>query len=108
MMKLPATIDGFVQAQNEQDSTCFSHYFTPQATVSDEGQVYSGRAEIKNWIQQATEKYHMQANPIAYQQAGTSAILTVEVTGTFPGSPAVMQYHLELEDSLISSLRCTG
>jgi uncharacterized protein (TIGR02246 family) len=107
-MNLPATIAGFVQAQNEQDSARFAHYFTPQATVSDEGQVYAGRAEIENWIQQATKKYHMQATPIEYQQSSASAILTVTVTGIFPGSPAVMQYHLELEDSLISSLRFTG
>lgn len=108
MMKLPATIEGFVQAQNEQDSTRFTHYFTATATVSDEGQTYSGRDEIREWIQQATEKYHMQAKPIDYQQSGASATLTVEVTGTFPGSPAVMQYHLELDDALISSLRFTG
>lgn len=108
MMNLPATIEGFVQAQNEQDSARFSHYFTANAIVSDEGHTYSGRDEIREWIQQATKKYHMQAKPIDYQQSGASAILSVEVTGTFPGSPAVMQYHLELEDSLISSLRFTG
>ena len=108
MTNLPASIEGFLQAQNEQGSTSYSHYFTANATVSDEGHTYSGQAEIKEWIQQATEKYHMQAKPIEYQQSGASAILTVEVTGTFPGSPAVMQYHLELDDSLISSLRFTG
>jgi ketosteroid isomerase-like protein len=107
-MTLPAPIAGFVQAQNEQDSARFAHYFTANAIVSDEGHTYSGRAEIKEWIQQATAKYHMHATPIDYQQSGTSAILTAEVTGTFPGSPAVMQYHLELEDSLSSSLRFTG
>ncbi|WP_323134364.1 nuclear transport factor 2 family protein [Tellurirhabdus rosea] len=108
MMKLPSNIEGFVKAQNERDSTAFTHYFTANATVSDEGHSYSGRAEIGKWIQQATEAYQMQTKPIDYQQTGASAILTVEVTGTFPGSPAVMQYHFELEDSLISSLRFTG
>jgi hypothetical protein len=46
-MNLPATIEGFVQAQNEQDSARFSHYFTANATVSDEGHTYSGRDEIR-------------------------------------------------------------
>ncbi|MDF7815859.1 nuclear transport factor 2 family protein [Hymenobacter sp. YC55] len=107
-MQLPATIEGFVQAQNEGDSTGFAHYFTADATVSDEGHTYAGRAAIRDWIQQATDKYHMHTNPVAYQQAGASAILTAEVTGTFPGSPAVLQYHLELDEALISSLRITG
>ncbi|MCX6215635.1 MAG: nuclear transport factor 2 family protein [Spirosoma sp.] len=107
-MQLPASIEGFVQAQNKQDSTRFSQYFTANATVSDERHTYSGRAEIEKWIQQATETYQMQAKPIDYQQSGASTILTLEVTGTFPGSPVVMHYHLELDDSLIRSLRITG
>ncbi|GAB3491459.1 nuclear transport factor 2 family protein [Spirosoma knui] len=107
-MKLPAMIEGFVQAQNEQDFARFTDYFTDNATVADEGHTYSGKAEIKQWIQQATETYQMQTKPIDYQQTGSSAILTVDVTGTFPGSPAVMHYHLELDDSLIRSLRFTA
>jgi hypothetical protein len=107
-MNLPANIEEFVQAQNEQDSAKFSRYFTADATVYNEGHTYSGRDEIREWIELDTEKYQMQATPIDYQQSGASAVLTVEVTGTFPGSPAVMQYHLELDDDLISSLRFTG
>lgn len=67
MMQLPATIEGFVQAQNEQNSTRFSHYFTVNATVYDEGHTYSGRDEIREWIQQATKKYQMQTKPVDYQ-----------------------------------------
>ncbi|WP_420149055.1 nuclear transport factor 2 family protein [Spirosoma sp.] len=107
-MKLPATIEGFVQAQNEQDFPGFTDYFTDNATVSDEGHTYSGKAAIKQWIQQATEKYQMQAKPIDYQQTGLKAVLTVEVTGTFPGSPAPMQYHLDLDGTLIRSLMISG
>ncbi|WP_040006001.1 nuclear transport factor 2 family protein [Fibrisoma limi] len=107
-MTLPDNIEGLIQAQNEQDSTRFSQYFTANATVSDEGASYSGRAEIEQWIQQATEKYQMQTKPIDYQQSDTSAVLTVEVTGTFPGSPIVLHYHLGLEDTLIRSLKITG
>ena len=107
-MKLPANIEGFIKAQNEQDSTAFAEYFTEKATVSDEGSSYLGRAEIGQWIEQATEKYQMQLKPIDFNQSGSKAELAVEVTGTFPGSPAVMEYHLELEDTLISSLRITG
>ncbi len=107
-MKLPANIEGLIKAQNEQDSTAFAQYFTEKATVSDEGSSYSGRAEIGQWIERATEKYQMQLKPIAFNQTSLKAKLTVEVTGTFPASPAVMEYHLELDHTLISSLRITG
>jgi len=107
-MILPSNIEGLIKAQNESDSIAFTEYFTEKATVSDEGSSYSGRTEIKLWTQQVTEKYHMQLKPIDFNQTGTSAKLTVEVTGTFDGSPAVMQYHLELEGNSICSLRITG
>lgn len=106
-MKLPENIEGFIKAQNDLDSTAFANYFTENATVSDEGSSYSGREEIREWMQEATEKYNMQMTPIEFKQAGSKGTLTVEVTGTFPGSPAVMNYHLELEGSFISSLKIT-
>lgn len=107
-MKLPNHIDGLIKAQNHLDSSAFAAYFTEQATVSDEGSSYSGRAEIEQWIRQATEKYHMQLKPIDFTQTGQTAQLTVEVTGTFEGSPAIMQYHLELDHSFIRSLKISG
>lgn len=106
-MKLPENIARFIEAQNELDSTAFANYFTVQATVFDEGSSYSGREEIKQWIQAATEKYNMQLTPIDFTQTGSKGKLTVEVSGTFPGSPAVMNYHLELDGSSISSLKIT-
>jgi hypothetical protein len=107
-MRLPNNIEGLIQAQNDLDSTAFAAYFTEKATVSDEGSSYSGRDEIKQWIQETIEKYNTQLKPIDFDQNGSKGKLTVEVTGTFPGSPAVMQYDLELDDTLISSLKITG
>lgn len=107
-MKLPNNIEGLIQAQSNSDSATFATYFTENATVWDDGSSYSGRKEIEQWIQTAMKKYTMQLTPIDFDQTGTSAALTVEVAGSFPGSPAVMQYHLELDDTLISSLRITG
>ena len=106
-MKLPENIEGFIKAQNESDSTAFANYFTEHATVSDEGSSYSGREEIKQWIQAATERYNMQLTPIDFTQTGSKGKLTVKVSGTFPGSPVVMNYHLELDGSSIGSLKIT-
>lgn len=107
-MKLPDNIEGLIKAQNELDIAAFAAYFTNLATVSDEGSSYSGRDEIKQWIQQASEKYQMQLKALDFNQTGSTAQLTVEVSGTFPGSPIVMQYHLELNGAFIRSLRISG
>ncbi len=106
-MKLPENIEGFIKAQNELDSIAFANYFKEHATVSDEGSSYSGREEIKQWIQAATEKYNMQLTPIDFTQTGSKGKLAVAVSGTFPGSPAVMNYHLELDGFSIDSLKIT-
>ena len=106
-MKLPENIAGFIKAQNDLDSITFANYFTACATVSDEGSSYSGREEIKQWIEAATEQYNMQLTPIDFTRTGSKAKLTVEVSGTFPGSPIVMNYHFELDGSSISSLKIT-
>lgn len=107
-MKLPGNIEGLIKAQNDRNSTAFAAYFKEKATVSDEGLSYSGRDEIQRWIRQATEKYQMHLKPIDFNHDGPLAKLTVEVTGTFDGSPAMMQYHLELDGAFISSLRISG
>ncbi|ACT92132.1 nuclear transport factor 2 family protein [Dyadobacter fermentans] len=107
-MKLPENIAGLIKAQNDSDSTAFANYFTAHATVSDEGSSYSGRDQIKEWIQAAAKKYTMQVTPIDFNQNGSKAKLTVEVSGSFPGSPAVMAYHLELDGNAISGLQITG
>ncbi len=107
-MEFPENITGFIKAQNEADSTAFASYFTEHATVFDEGSSYTGREEIKQWIEEATEKYNMQTKIIDFSQTGEKGTLTVEASGTFPGSPAVMHYHLDLENALISSLKITG
>ncbi|GAB3319963.1 hypothetical protein GCM10027299_13160 [Larkinella ripae] len=62
---------------------------------------------MKPWIQQTTPKNQMRLNLKDFPQTGSKAVLTVEVTGTFPGSPAVMQHHFELTHALIRSLRIT-
>lgn len=107
-MELPENIAGFIKAQNEADSTAFASFFTEHATVFDEGSSYTGREEIKQWIEEATEKYNMQTKIIDFTQTGEKGALTVEASGTFPGSPAVMHYHLDFDNAFISSLKITG
>lgn len=46
--------------------------------------------------------------PVQYDESGSNGILTAEVSGTFPGSPIVLQFHLGLKGGLIDSLNVTG
>ncbi len=107
-MELPKLVARFIEAQNNLDSTRYLTCFTDSAIVHDEGKTHKGKAEIQKWIEDANAAYQSFMKPLSYEQAGVDAVLTAEVLGTFPGSPAVLQFHLGLKDDLIEALKVTG
>lgn len=107
-MELPKLIERFVATQNNYDSKAFANCFTDSAIVHDEGKTHTGKEEIQQWIEEANEKYRSSLKPLKYETSGLNGTLTAEVSGTFPGSPAVLQFHLMLKDDLINSLKVTG
>jgi ketosteroid isomerase-like protein len=107
-MELPKIVERFIETQNNHDSKAYVECFTDSAIVHDEGRTHNGKAEIRQWIEHANEKYQSVMKPLKYEMSGSKGLLTAEVSGTFPGSPAVLQFHLEVEDDLISSLSVTG
>jgi hypothetical protein len=107
-MELPKFIARFVETQNNRDSQAFLTCFTESATVDDEGETHTGKEEIREWIERANEKYQSVTKPLSYEESGSNGRLTAEVSGTFPGSPAVLQFHFELKENLIDHLATTG
>ncbi|PZR01993.1 MAG: hypothetical protein DI539_28040 [Flavobacterium psychrophilum] len=107
-MKLPNVLQSLVKAQNDLDSKAYVKCFTAAAVVHDEGKTHAGAAEIRQWIEQANSEYQSFMKPLNYEEIESKGILTAEVSGTFPGSPAVLQFHVVLEGDLITYLKVTG
>ncbi|GAA4924511.1 nuclear transport factor 2 family protein [Mucilaginibacter defluvii] len=107
-MELPKLIERFVATQNNFDSKAFVECFMDTAIVHDEGKTYTGKEEIRQWIEDANEKYQTVTKPLNYEEVGSEGTLTAEVSGTFTGSPIVLQFHLGLKNNLIDSFRVTG
>ena len=107
-MNLPHVISELVKAQDIYDSDAYANCFTETAVVFDEGHTYNGRSEIRQWIGEANGNYKIGMKPLEYAEKGAQSILTAEISGEFPGSPAVLKYHFELKDGLIQSLKVTG
>ncbi|PST83281.1 hypothetical protein C7T94_11875 [Pedobacter yulinensis] len=107
-MKLHKVVERFIETQNNHDSNAYVACFTDSAVVHDEGKTHKGKTEIRQWIEDANEKYQSFMEPLKYEATGPKGILTAKVSGTFPGSPAVLQFHLVLEDDLIDSLKVSG
>jgi hypothetical protein len=107
-MDLPKVIQNLVQAQNEFDSAAYANCFSETAVVFDEGNKHTGRNEIAQWIAEANEAYKTVMKSINFEEREAESLLTAEISGTFPGSPIILQYHLQITDGLITSLRIAG
>ena len=107
-MNLPNVVQELIKAQNSFDSKAYANLFSETGVAYDEGKTHTGRKEVEQWIAEANEKYKSVMEPVDYTQTGNKGILTANVSGTFPGSPAVMKFNVEINDGLIQSLRITG
>ncbi len=104
-MNLPNVIAELVKAQDNYNSTAYANCFAESAVVFDEGNVFNGRNEIKQWIEEANEKFKVVMKPIGFTE--TICILTAEVSGSFDGSPVLLDYHFEITADKIDSLEIT-
>lgn len=107
-MNLPDVITAFVEAQNNFDSTAYTDCFNPEALVFDEGRNHHGRTEIKAWIEEANEKYQAVMEPVDYSGSSDMGVLSARVSGTFDGSPILLNYRFEFAEGHIQSLKITG
>lgn len=102
-MKLPEIITRLLESQRTFDSVSFANCFVEDAIVFDESKTYTGKIEIENWNKKTNHDYHTELMPISY--AENDHILSVQVSGTFPGSPIILNYMFEFEKGNIKTLR---
>lgn len=98
----------FVESMNAQNSAEFITCFSPDAIVEDEGHTHRGTAEIRAWIEEAFVKYQPVLEVTAATHSEIGAVITGIVSGTFPGSPIVLNYHLTLAQDQITALKCVA
>jgi len=104
-MNLPEVVQDLVKAQNNFDSTAFTNCFSETATVFDEGKNFTGKTEIKNWIEKSSKEYNAVMKPIEFEGDTEKGNLKAEVSGTFPGSPLILNYNLTFKGKHIQSLQ---
>lgn len=107
-MNLHKVVASLIAAQNSHDSQAYVECFSETAIVHDEGKTHKGKAEIRQWIERSDREYHTELKPLNYEETEAENLLTAEVSGNFPGSPAILQFYFSLEEGLISSLSITG
>ena len=102
---LPAAIRQMLDAQANFDTIEFTAAFAMNAIVNDENQVYHGRKEIRQWNETTNTKYQPCFEVLDVFKINDEHILTIRMSGNFPGSPLAVKFHITLNDDLIVLLK---
>src|SRR5258706_8229205 len=103
--KLPEPLALYCEAVNREDVKAMLAPFAANAVVSDEGKTRSGVLELREWIEEVTEKYHPRfAVADVVQDGGEVTVVTGLVSGAFPGSPIRLRYTFRLSEGMITHL----
>lgn len=105
---LPEPIQTFFDAANAGDAPKVATCFCPTATVLDEGETRRGTDAIRNWLAETKQRYSHVASPRTMRAGASETIVTAQVTGTFKGSPILLDYHFDTAAGLIERLRITA
>jgi hypothetical protein len=103
-MNLLPIIQGYMDASDAHDVKSILACFSDDAVVRDENATHRGKIDIERWIMTTIEKYNFQFKPLSSQERDNETVVTVEVSGTFPGSPICLDYHFAIAGDKITRL----
>ena len=103
-VKLPPLIQRYIDASNAHDLKSILECFAGDAGVRDENATHRGKGDIEHWIRTTIERYQFQLKPLGSQELDNKTVVSVEISGTFPGSPITLDYHFAIADDKIASL----
>lgn len=103
-LNLPQAIEAYFKADKNGNAQALSELFTPDAVVVDEGNTYTGRDAIRQWMANASTKYTYTVEPFALAEESGRTVITSHLVGNFPGSPVDLRYFFVLRNGMIAEL----
>ena len=103
-MNLPPVIPRYIEASNAHDVKGIVDCFADDAVVRDENAMRHGKIDIERWAAETIQKYKFQFKLLRANVRGAETISSVEVSGSFPGSPVTLDYHFTIANDKIQSL----
>ena len=102
---VPDVIVNYLKSHQARDLDAAVAYYTPDASVTDEGRTYSGPAAIRDWLARSASEF-------TYTTQMTGALMvdpshydvTHHLEGNFPGGVVDLHFRFELRDGLIARL----
>ena len=103
-LQLPPILTQYIRASNAHDVEAVLACFSEAATVRDENETLHGKEAIRGWITKTITRYSFRFEPLSTHQDDDETLLSVSVSGTFPGSPVTLEFQFQTEGGKITSL----
>jgi hypothetical protein len=102
--KLPKTVQTYVEAYNARNREAALACFSDDALVHDEAKDHRGRRAIAEWLGETLEKYQPLLTPDKVEGGDQKPVVSMTVSGSFPGSPVKLHFRFSLENGKIAVL----
>ncbi|MCM4083561.1 nuclear transport factor 2 family protein [Paractinoplanes hotanensis] len=103
--ELPTAITTYLPAHQEHATETAIGPFAADAVVTDEGQTYHGRAQIRGWLDKSAGEYTYTTEFAgASRDGGTGWDVIQHLEGDFPGGEVDLHYRFTLDGDHISRL----
>ena len=103
-IELPTPISAYFAADKKANAQAVSDCFTEDAVVTDEGNTYTGRDAIRQWMANASTQFTYTVEPLAISEENGRTLVIGHLAGNFPGSPVVLRYFFLLDGDKIAEL----
>lgn len=100
----PEVIRTYLVAHTSRDVDTAIRTFTLDAAVTDEGNTYRGREDIRDWLANARSEYTFTTDFTGVTEDGPDVDVTAHLEGDFPGGVADLHYRFTLDGASISRL----
>lgn len=101
---LPPSVQNYFAERNARNLAAAVSGFAQSAVVKDEGRDHAGPVAIRAWMEDTVARYddRTEIRSAASREGGVD--VAAEVSGTFPGSPALLRFSFTMKDDRIVRL----
>jgi hypothetical protein len=101
---LPPIILDYFAAANDGRIEDATNCFAENAHVHDENLDHIGRAAVRKWVADTTQAFQPKTELLRAIETDGTYVATARVSGSFPGSPAELDFSFILANEKISKL----
>ena len=104
MLALPQPIADFFALPTSASLKELGGVLDEDAIVRDERRTHRGLDAIRNWRIETMARTPFQARPLSVEDQNGAVVVKAQVSGSFPGSPVLLDHRFSLSDGRIVML----